>query len=177
MNLSFTTKWSKTMPSHMANNPTLFVPKIILGLQQQKPQFEPVYQHCLRNYVFLQRKLKEDYKLCVDYPKLHTIRHDTKNRWKAGNRIHFYIYTRTKNQLRFAPIIKCTATQKIEIIWTDGDGFKMAQPTVWIDGSWILGDALNQLAINDGFNNVEDFFAYFNKDFTGKLIHWTNLKY
>ena len=36
---------------------------------------------------------------------------------------------------------------------------------------------LRELAKNDGFESVEDFFAYFNKDFKGKIIHWTDLQY
>lgn len=28
-----------------------------------------------------------------------------------------------------------------------------------------------------GFDSVKDFFRYFNKDFKGKIIHWTDLKY
>ena len=33
------------------------------------------------------------------------------------------------------------------------------------------------LAKNDGFDSVDDFFKWFDKDFNGKIIHWTNKKY
>lgn len=102
-------------------------------------------------------------------PKDHTIRMDKSNRWKADNDIHFVVNNRTKNYFRFAPIIKCKSVQKIEInakAWS-----------VKIDHHRILPGTLHRLAINDGFDSVESFFDYFNKDFTGNIIHWTNLKY
>ncbi|MFI5142060.1 MAG: hypothetical protein ACHQII_06855, partial [Bacteroidia bacterium] len=36
---------------------------------------------------------------------------------------------------------------------------------------------VEQLAYNDGFDNVEAFLNYFKDGFTGKLIHFTDLKY
>ncbi len=48
---------------------------------------------------------------------------------------------------------------------------------VLVDDRKLKIEEVNQLAINDGFNSVDDFFQYFNTDFTGKLIHWTDLKY
>ena len=38
-------------------------------------------------------------------------------------------------------------------------------------------DQMETLAIADGFDSIEDFFKYFTNDFTGKIIHWTDLKY
>ena len=80
--------------------------------------------------------------------------------------------------------------QKIEIKWFD-DG-KIKQVSVFIDGK-IYGTVcynfgvnvtelykrkkLDLLAQNDGFETIEEFFAYFNEDFKGKMIHWTDLKY
>jgi len=113
-------------------------------------------------------------------PKLHTIRRDEHNLWGAGCDIHFVINSRTKNRFQFAPVIKCVSVQEIVIKQNHG------KPSVYIDGRDIYEwdceiengyPALKQLANNDGFDSVEDFFAYFNKDFTGKIIHWTDLKY
>jgi hypothetical protein len=176
MNAPFSTYFKKDLPEILASKPTHFVPKIWMGIMQHKLNAEPM-QSYFTDYVFLQRELQKDYKLDVTHPKLHTIREDATNRWKTGNLIHFYIYSRSKNQLRFAPILKCVSTQKIEIIWTDSDNFRMAIPCVYVNNRWIVGDQLDQLAINDGFNNLEEFFAYFNTDFKGKIIHWTDLKY
>ncbi len=176
MNASFTTKFSNKANQLIADKYTYFVPKILKGIEQLQPTNENLYFY-YQEYVMLQRKLKKDYKIDVLHPKIHTIREDKHNRWKAGNLIHFYIYTRTKNQLLFAPILKCKSVQSIEVLWHDPDGFLTATPRVYINQRWIIGDELKKLALNDGFESTETFFAYFNTDFKGKLIHWTDLKY
>ena len=114
-------------------------------------------------------------------PKLHTIRRDTDNKWKAGNKIHPVINNRTANRFQFAPVIKCVSTQRIAINYTESV-YKM--PYYQIDNSEVMSPSrsdydyhLTRLAINDGFNGIDDFLAYFNTDFTGKIIHWTDLKY
>lgn len=33
------------------------------------------------------------------------------------------------------------------------------------------------LAKNDGFDDVYQFYKWFNKDFKGKIIHWTEFRY
>lgn len=86
---------------------------------------------------------------------------------------------------RFAPRIPVVSTQILKIKWFNIYGKIVAR--VWIDGNsfayveyktdMIVTGNMLQLALNDGFDTIEDFFAYFNKDFTGKLIHWTDLKY
>ena len=116
--------------------------------------------------------------------KLHTIRKDEKNRWNPGVMIDFFINTRKKDMFRFAPRIPVISTQKIVIKHYTG----MAE--VLIGDEWFgsvfhhgLDDIyewnidLETLAKNDGFESVDDFFQYFNEDFNGKIIHWTNLKY
>ncbi|MGB8706236.1 MAG: hypothetical protein WCD31_14515 [Gillisia sp.] len=129
-------------------------------------------------------------------PKLHTIRQDKKNRWKAGTDIHFVINNRSKDRYQFAPIIKCVSTQRIAIINTGkhphGDYHKCMEVLVEQDsentrfGSCHFdkdGDIIycsewvEDLAINDGFESVKDFFSWFRTDFHGKIIHWTDLKY
>lgn len=115
-------------------------------------------------------------------PKLHTIRNDEKNRWKAGVNIHPVIKPKGRFSagFQFAPVIECKSTQTIRISYEDG------KPNVYIDGfpfyfhtrrNTFGEDKMNQLAINDGFDSMADFFAYFNTDFTGNLIHFTDLKY
>lgn len=126
-------------------------------------------------------------------PKLHTIREDKKSRWGAGSDIHFVINSRTKNYFQFAPVIKCKSVQTIEIKDVSHlpnvseYGIVLGYPvkdmvfnlafSVIIDGIPQTEGQITQLAINDGFDSVEDFFAYFNKDFKGVIVHWTDLKY
>ena len=112
-------------------------------------------------------------------PKLHTIREDKKDRWKVGAKIDFFINCRQKDMFRFAPVLPVISIQKVEIyhnaqsMWND----TIARPTIYIDGYDLHPDKIRQLAQNDGFDTIEDFFAYFNKDYVGKLIHWTDLRY
>lgn len=116
-------------------------------------------------------------------PKLTTIRTDIHERWHAGRLIHPVINNRSKNQFQFAPVFPCVSTQKIEIRKTDDKliiahyidrrwGFAVA-----VDGQYVNNDVVEKIAINDGFRSVSSFFKWFNKDYTGKIIHWTNLKY
>jgi hypothetical protein len=109
-------------------------------------------------------------------PKLHTIRLDPKNRWKAGMDIHMVIKNRTPDRFQFAPVVKCNSTQILGVHYPKNG---IGKPEVQVDNMLHKYDSslVKQLAINDGFDSIEDFFAYFNKDFTGKLIHWTALKY
>ncbi|HQU51435.1 MAG TPA: hypothetical protein PK643_00405 [Saprospiraceae bacterium] len=119
--------------------------------------------------------------------KPHTIRADKSNRWKPGNKIHFVINNRTKDRFQFAPVVECKSVQKIVI--THGfNGFRY-ESQVWID-SHLFAEygcsrkdinwnekGLLKLAQNDGFDSIDAFFDYFDKDFIGKIIHWTDLKY
>lgn len=119
--------------------------------------------------------------------KLHTMREDKNNRWKIGNKIDFFINARQKDMFRFAPTLPVLNIQSIEIRWTLEEKRKVE---IWIDGFcyvqnynvqdnfWSLRqERMEILACNDGFDNVEDFLNYFDKDFKGKIIHWTNFKY
>ena len=100
--------------------------------------------------------------------KLHTIRWDEKNRWKTGNKIHFATGVRTSNYNCFKEGL-CNGTQKIEI----------RDRNVWIDDVILNYYEVENLAINDGFDSIKDFWSWFDQysPFTGKLIHWTKLTY
>lgn len=133
----------------------------------------------------------------AEFPaKVHTIRQDKSDRWKAGVMIDFFINVRTENMFRFAPKMPVLSTQKVEIIYKQNTqnltclGITYDRTiTVNVDDKF-YGDAylindyvvsssymLEFFALNDGFDSVEDFCAYFNQDFIGKIIHWTDLKY
>lgn len=100
--------------------------------------------------------------------KLHTIRWDQHNRWKEGMKIHFSTGSRTSNYNCFKEGV-CTGIQKIEI----------KDRKVYVEGKELSIDKLEWLSINDGFDNIEDFWAWFDQysPFTGKIIHWTELRY
>lgn len=180
MTLAFSTE--------LKGQPTHFVEKIWEGLLNAKLEL------CLwdiSNYVFQAPNQLGAYVLGTFHPKLHTIRKDEKKRWKEGRDIHMVINNRTPNRFQFAPVVKCVSTQEILIKYSptlNRGGRKFNKAIVWIDDGaseclWIDGEIKNcavtieQLALNDGFDSVYDFFEYFSEDFTGKIIHWTNLKY
>lgn len=122
-------------------------------------------------------------------PKLHSIREDPQDRWKPGMKIHHSFGVRTKSYRCFA-INECISTQRIEIQYLEwwefqGDYSYLPESSkfylrVYIDDALLETkdfSKLIELTRNDGFDNVEDFFRWFNKPFKGKIIHWTNLKY
>ncbi|PHQ27869.1 hypothetical protein [Leeuwenhoekiella nanhaiensis] len=110
--------------------------------------------------------------------KLHTIRRDEKDRWKAGNKIHFVINNRTADRFQFAPVAECKAIQYIEISYDELLCEKFSsEPAVFVDGEPLNISQIEELAINDGFKNTMEFFQYFDNDFSGKIIHWTDLIY
>ena len=110
--------------------------------------------------------------------KIHTIRQDMYNRWKADNLIHFVINNRTPERFQFAPIIKCKSVQSIKIRYIyDARTDAFTIPYVSIDEKILSNEEVKKLALNDGFESVKDFFKYFKYDFKGKLIHWTDFKY
>ena len=115
--------------------------------------------------------------------KIHTIREDKPNRWKSGNKIHFATGVRTPNYKCFKEG-KCASIQNIKIKHCLG------YSEIRIDGTICfqifhhgLGDIyewstdFEKFVKNDGFNNIEDFFKWFNTDFEGKIIHWTKFNY
>lgn len=148
---------------------------MILGF---KPQFKP---------------------LILDGTKIHTIREDKNDRWKVGTKIQMASGVRTKNYEQFAEAV-VTKILHIDIKWNlcnNGEKSPLKNdpsrfPTVTIANTLcdhyyfeqfseliFCEKYLHQMALfahNDGFNSVDDFFAWFNTDFTGKIIFWSNLK-
>jgi hypothetical protein len=105
--------------------------------------------------------------------KKHTIREDKKERHGGGATLHLATGVRTKSY-RCLKKVLCTSVQKIEIIYVNGiynDVF------VYLDGRELSYDEVTKMAKNDGFNSQDSFFEWFNKDFSGKIIHWTKLRY
>lgn len=118
-------------------------------------------------------------------PKLHTFREDPKDRWKPGYDIHHLYNSRKKNRDNFL-INRCHSIQNVSIIHEvpligknelDEDVKIGTHPVVLIDGRWMSPEMIETIAKNDGFKDTEQFFRWFNKNFIGKIIHWTKLRY
>lgn len=117
------------------------------------------------------------------HPKIHSIRQG--HRWSAGKSIQMAYGVRTKNYVQFNKHISelgyCVSTQKINICYVDGYRglLKERLCVITIDGKPITipDGSLQTLAHNDGFESVDDFLKFFNRDFTGQIVHFTNLRY
>lgn len=48
---------------------------------------------------------------------------------------------------------------------------------IYIEGHLLSNAMMLRLAFNDGFNSLEEFFEWFDKDYVGKIIHFTDFKY
>lgn len=166
--------------------PTYFVEKIFKGIKKAVNND----LSCKIAYEIPPDEMLRQYSLDIDkyhevYPKIHTIREDKNNRWKAGVMIDFFINTPTKDMLRFAPTIPVVSIQTFEIKWYNTFGKKIVRvfiddksfACVKFDVETIITGKILELAKNDGFDTIEDFFANFNKDFKGKIIHWTDKRY
>lgn len=107
-------------------------------------------------------------------PKIHTIRADKSNRWKPGNKIHFVIKNRTPDRFQFAPIVTCKSVQRIRI--TNQSDY-LESKKVYVDDRLLSQQEVQELAWNDGFDNLVSFWLYFKDEFEGKIIHWTDHQY
>lgn len=151
-----------------------FAEKIWQSLMINEPSHEPteeckayVNAHCLRF-----GKAWNGH-MTILTPKIHTIRADTKNRWRKGRNIHFAMNCRQPTYFQFAPVIPCVSTQQI-LITKESGTFE-----VFIDELPCKLEDIIELSYNDGFDSVKEMFDYFGQyeRFEGKIIHWTNKVY
>jgi hypothetical protein len=100
-----------------------------------------------------------------------------KNRWKPGKLIHLATGVRTKKYNCFKKD-DCKSTQSIEVIWYEiVEEGESPLFEVKVEGRVLnLAECIG-LALNDGFETLSDFLEWFNTDYTGKIIHWTNFRY
>ena len=105
--------------------------------------------------------------------KIHTIRVDEHKRWKVGNIIHFATGVRTKAYKNFKEG-HCLGVQKIEFKYVM---YNDRIPVILVDDIVLTTPEVELLANNDGFDTVDKLYAWFNSDFKGKIIHWTDFKY
>lgn len=183
MNLKFMSHWPARM-HHKPGNPTYFVDKVYKSLLLNSKVTTDIASDYFNDVIstYLSHNHYVDFKKII--PKHHTIR--SGQRWKKGDKIHFQQWAGKPYKskcIQFAPVLECVSVQKISIHWyedppeyhpwvsVDVDNFNQSANAGLDEGS------LGRLALNDGFNSVEDFLKYFNEDFEGQIIHWTNLRY
>ncbi len=172
--------------TQLNGKPTHFVEKIWKGLKNNitKELYFKILQH--NNYELITKQYPVDIDIYEKVlPKLHTFREDLKDSWKAGIKIDFFINVRTKNMFRFAPVLPVVSTQKVQIIYSINNCVRVLIDNTDVYAGQTDGEGIHkhykksmlELANNDGFETPADFFAYFNKDFKGKIIHWTDKTY
>ncbi len=196
MNLSFSTKWPERM-GELAGQPNYFVEKFWEGLITRPGEYEDGFPYELGYERFSQKYYNKSGKYfdgdeyqekTGEYlevtPKLHVIQYDPHHLWKPGMKIHPIINNGTKNRFQFAPTLICTGVQEIEIKYDNPDNFfseiwdgGYRERKIKIDGEILNWKEEEQLAINDGFPSMKAFFDWFNEDFEGVIVHWTELKY
>ncbi len=172
MDLSFSERWPKHMPAHLAGQPTNFIEKVYEGLFTNYLA-EPM-DYVEHHWAYLEkfnRKWDSAESPMSFLPKMHTIREDKHNRWKPGIKIHPVINSRTKDRFQFAPTLLCVSVQEVVIEWVNG------WFTICVDGRPLNLADKARISFNDGFDSIEHFKSWFSKDFSGKIIHWTDLKY
>jgi len=117
--------------------------------------------------------------------KVHTIRRDVHARWKPGIKIQLAMNARTRFYTQFDEKV-CISVQDITILYKNERG----EVHFIIDNNFLLGiwdrfapensinaEAITEFVRNDGFDNVDEFLKWFKRDFTGRIIHWTEMRY
>jgi len=126
----------------------------------------------------------------LDGTKIHTLRKYPHQSWKAGRSIQFATgVIALKHYKTFREDGKCSDTQML-VILTGPQSIYLVDEAKEYSSSYYLHqsiqhirfDAIKELdseliSRNDGFESVEDFWKWFNKDQFMKCIHWTDFKY
>ncbi|GAF06023.1 hypothetical protein [Saccharicrinis fermentans] len=105
--------------------------------------------------------------------KIHTILADVKTRWKVGMKIQQANGVRNKYYNCFQENI-CTGVQSIKI---ECPTEYMNDVKIYVDDRLLNIDEMIELAHNDGFDCLGEFLLWFNEDFEGKIINWTDKRY
>jgi hypothetical protein len=170
---------------HANKIPTYFVEKIWKGLK-----------NCIspEQYFKIQAELssdemKKEYTIDLEVyqkvlPKIHTIRRDLNKSWIVGKPINFIINLKGNKTIYFAPVLPVVSTQKIQIrhykntvlVYIDNKLFFFGNKDLTPDEFENHSEML-QFSQNEGFDSIKEFCSWFDINFKGKIIHWTNLTY
>lgn len=176
MQLKFTRKFPKTKPE-LKDQETMFAEKIVKSLDNKRNKVNANEFKTVMNWMVVNKKFDFPYYMALpkDYKgKIHTLREDKIGKWNEGDQIDMMMNDGIKDLFRFLPPIPCKGIQRVRIEYFMGCG---TYPNAYVDGILLTCVEFEQLCINDGFDNTIDFCKYFDKDWKGKLIHWTNFKY
>lgn len=150
--------------TELNGSPTLFREKILVHLG------EDAISAYYKRRAELYNEVEPAGLACWDKPKKLTIRDDPHNRWSAGRKIHFATGARTKQYECFAEG-ECKEVARL-FIWRDKEvlGTRFS-----INGLELKNAEFEQLAKDDGFDNVYDFINFHlgkNDSVTKKIIYF-----
>jgi hypothetical protein len=157
--------------------PTYFVPKIWKALREINEMHDEYLEYSAKTIMTENDDILSAFFPVKDFDKItrkiHTIRKDEKNLWYPGRKIHMIVFNRTKNRFQFAPVLECKSVQEICIYRNDYNEIR-----IFVDYNELNYHERRRLSYNDGFNSIDNFFRFFNqKNFEGKIIHWTDFRY
>lgn len=94
--------------------------------------------------------------------KRQTVRAPRKRPIRAGQGLQLYVGLRTRGARKIADAV-CTSTHPISIL--PGGRMRVA-------GAWITKEMKEQFARSDGFDSLDEFLAFFDLPFEGRVILW-----
>jgi len=133
------------------------------------------------------------------YPKIHTMRADPQNRWKAGMSIQM-VYRGPKYSILdhfnegIPELERLKGKQRCRIQYNDKVSPDLRPCGIYIDDKLVwdgfVGKSfanscgsekdrkwIESFAKNDGFESSIDFFRWFKTDWSGYILHWTDFRY
>jgi len=170
---------------------------MILGFMQKSANGDPTY---FREKILsgVGRSYETTHGTISLNPKIHTLRIDPHNRWKPGMSIQM-VYRGPKYSILdhfnkgIPELERCVSIQRIKLTWIYKNAYVETNlplrkikgphgefnyyPAIWIDDKPMNQAQIELLAANDGFDSIYQFFKWFNKDFTGKILHFTDYRY
>ena len=172
------------------NEPTYFVERIWSGLFDFTDQNFIEYSEYLTEY---RQKYKDPSKTIFDekvqhiQPKIHTIRTDKHDKIHAGTFFKPCIKTKDGSLYQFAPALEVVSIQRIVIAYIHGkenfpfisiqdENYREVKKLSPVQHFNYITE-LDRIAKNSGFDSVEKFLKFFNKNTVKKIIHWTKFKY
>jgi hypothetical protein len=163
------------MPKHLAGKETDFDLKIMASIMRCSVEVD-LKEFCIKGMSMTQ---EDGIKAMALRPKKHSMRIDAKKRWRPGMKIHAFYWTGKpyhSDHWKFAPLFNCSSIQTVNIQRYDAKDY-FSPMEISIDGKAISWKKMKELALNDGFNNLQDFMSYFKDSCELTLIHWTDLRY
>ena len=115
--------------------------------------------------------------------KIHTIRTDRTERWKKGQKIHFWRGNPRNTKATPKPhefhTGNCSSVQKIEMKWGEDTVYDLE---VIVDNRQLTQVEVEEIALADGFDDAQQMYEWFTDNvetnsFKGRLIHWTKKLY